>query len=156
VGAVFLQILPKSRLKVDEFRLYASKRSAGTRLVYAGKSLEVREATPDVFRGVDIVFISATTEVSKTLCPAAAKAGAMSMDDSSASRLEPNVPLVVPEVNAEDLAKHQRIVAPPNCTTVPLVMTLHALRRAAPVTRVTVATYQAVSGAGAAAVRELT
>ncbi|MBI3744803.1 MAG: aspartate-semialdehyde dehydrogenase [Chloroflexi bacterium] len=156
VGAVFLQILPKSKLKVDELRLYASKRSTGTRLAYDGKSLVVQEATPDVFRGVDFAFISATTEVSRTLCPAAAKAGAIAIDDSSAFRLEDNVPLVVPEVNAEDLAKHQRIVATPNCTTVPLVMALHALRRAAPVTRVTVATSQAVSGAGAAAVRELT
>lgn len=156
VGEEFLKILPKSRLPVRELRLYASKRSAGKRLAYDGQMLEVRETTPAVFEGADIVFISATAEASRRYVPVAARAGAVAIDDSSAFRLDPKVPLVVPEVNPQDLAGHQSIISTPNCTTVPLVMTLHALRRAAGLRRVVVSTYQSVSGAGASAVRELT
>lgn len=156
VGAEFLKVIENSSLPIDELRLYATKRSAGKRLRCRGEALEVRETTPEGFRGVDIVFISATTAASRELAPVAARAGAVAIDDSSAFRMDPNVPLVVPEVNAEDLARHQGIIATPNCTTVPLVMALHALRRASAIKRVVVATYQSVSGAGAAAVRELT
>ncbi|MEE9284399.1 MAG: aspartate-semialdehyde dehydrogenase [Dehalococcoidia bacterium] len=156
VGAQFLNILARDSLPLAALRLYASARSKGKRLEFKGEGLEVQEATDAVFQGVDIAFISATAEVSRALAPAAARAGAVAIDDSSAFRMERNVPLVVPEVNAEALAGHQGIVSTPNCTTVPLVMALHALRRARPIRRVVVSTYQSVSGAGAAAVGELT
>ncbi len=156
VGAEFLKVMERSSLPVRELRLCATRRSAGTKLQLRGELYTVQETTPDSFRGADIAFVSATTAASKELVPMAVRAGAIAIDDSSAFRLQPDVPLVVPEVNGEELTGHRGIVANPNCAAVPLVMALHALRRASPLRRVTVATYQSVSGAGAAAVRELT
>ena len=156
VGAQFLDILAGRALPLSELRLFASSRSSGKRLLFDGEELEVREAIPGIFEGVDVAFISTSTEVSLELAPAAAEAGAVAIDDSSAFRMEQDVPLVVPEVNADALASHRGIVSTPNCTTVPLVMVLHALGRASPIRRVVVSTYQSVSGAGAAAARQLT
>ena len=155
VGRVAMDLLEARRHPADAVSLLASSRSAGKKLPYAGGELTVREATRDSFTGIDVAFISASSTVSRALAPAAVEAGALVIDDGSAFRMEADVPLVVPEVNGEDVEWHRGIISIPNCTTTPLVMALAALRTAAALTRVTVATYQSVSGTGAAAVREL-
>ena len=155
VGAVALELLADRSYPPERIIAMASSRSAGKKLPYLGTELTVIEATPDAFDGVDVAFISASADVSRALAPEAVKRGALVIDDGSAFRMDPAVPLVVPEVNGADPEWHQGIVSIPNCTTTPLAMSLAALGQVATVTRVTVATYQAVSGTGAAAVREL-
>jgi aspartate-semialdehyde dehydrogenase len=133
----------------------ASERSWGKKLRVNGQELTVEEATPELLGEVDLVFIAAGSDTSRELAPIAAERGAMVIDKSSAFRMDPAVPLVVPEVNAGDLDGHRGIVSTPNCSTTPLVMALKPLDEVNRVTRVTVATYQAVSGTGAAAQEEL-
>lgn len=156
VGQRFLEVVAKRHFPLRNLRLLASKRSAGKRITFGEREIEVEETTTRSFAGVDLVFISATDEISREMAPVAAKAGAVAIDDSGVWRMDPKVPLVVPEVNADDVVNHEGILAIPNCSTTPLVMALWALHRVNPVTRVTVATYQSVSGTGAAAVQELT
>lgn len=155
VGAIALELLADRAYPAERIIVMASSRSIGKKLPYLETELTVIEAVPDAFEGVDVAFISVSAEVSRALAPEAVKRGALVIDDGSAFRMDPAVPLVVPEVNGADLEWHQGIVSIPNCTTTPLAMSLAALGQAAQVTRVTVATYQAVSGTGAAAVREL-
>ncbi len=155
VGSVFLRLLEERRFPASSIKLLASKRSHGKVLTVNGEELMVEETTPDSFRDVDIAFISAIGEVSRAFAPVAVEAGALVIDDSSAFRMEPNVPLVVPEINAEDLENHQGITAIPNCSTTPLVMALYPLHRVNPIKRIIVSTYQSVSGTGAQAVEEL-
>ena len=155
VGAIALELLADRAYPAERIIVMASSRSIGKKLPYLDTELTVIEAVPDAFEGVDVAFISVSAEVSRVLAPEAVKRGALVIDDGSAFRMDPAVPLVVPEVNGADLEWHQGIVSIPNCTTTPLAMSLAALGQAAQVTRVTVATYQAVSGTGAAAVREL-
>ena len=156
VGQEFLKTAVHRRFPIKELRLLASHRSAGRRITVGEWECEVEEATSRSFAGVDLAFFSATTEVSRQLIPVAVKAGAVVIDDSSAWRMEPDVPLVVPEVNAADLEWHKGITAIPNCPTTPLALTLWPLHRLNPVKRVIVDTYQSVSGTGALAVQELT
>ena len=155
VGQEFLRILAGRRFPLRNLRLLAGKRSAGRRITFGEREIEVEETTMHSFAGADLVFISATDEASRQFAPAAAKAGAVVIDDSGVWRMEPQVPLVVPEVNADDVAQHQGILAIPNCSTTPLVMALWPLHRVNPVQRVLVATYQSVSGTGRAAMEEL-
>lgn len=155
VGAQFLKILGHWGMQISDLRLLATARSAGLKLSFRGELIEVQETEPSSFEGIDIAFISATTDASRKWCHAAVEAGAVAIDDSSAFRLDSEVPLVVPEVNADDVEHHKGIISTPNCTTVPLVMVLHGLREIQPLKRVVVSTYQSVSGAGAAAVAEL-
>ncbi len=155
VGQEFLRIALQRRFPIKALRLLASSRSAGRRLAVGEREIEVEETTARSFDGVDLAFFSATTDVSHQLVPAAVKAGAIVIDDSSAWRMEPNVPLVVPEVNAADLDGHEGIISIPNCPTTPLVQTLWPLHQINPVKRIIVDTYQSVSGTGAAAVEEL-
>lgn len=155
VGREFLRILETSGFPLKSLRLLASARSAGSTLPFRGEHLPVERTTADAFAGQDFTFISATTEASREWVPAAARAGSIAIDDSSAFRMDPAVPLVVPEVNAADLDAHQRIVAIPNCSTTPLVLALSPLHAANRVQRVVVSTYQSVSGTGTAAVEEL-
>ncbi len=155
VGRVFLRVLEERRFPVQSLRLCASPRSVGKRLPFAGQELVVEEATPSLFAQCDLVFISASTAVSRQLAPVAVDAGCVVIDDSSAFRMEPHVPLVVPEVNGGDVAWHQGILAIPNCSTTPMVMALYPLHRVDPIRRIVVDTYQSVSGTGAAAVEEL-
>jgi len=155
VGAIALELLADRAYPAERIIVMASSRSIGKKLPYLDTELTVIEAVPDAFEGVDVAFISVSAEVSRALAPEAVKRGTLVIDDGSAFRMDPAVPLVVPEVNGADLEWHQGIVSIPNCTTTPLAMSLAALGQAAQVTRVTVATYQAVSGTGAAAVREL-
>lgn len=156
VGQEFLKIAVQRRFPIKGLRLLASHRSAGRRITVGEWELEVEEATSKSFTGVDLAFFSATTEVSRQLIPAAVKSGAVAIDDSSAWRMEPDVPLVVPEVNADDLQGHRGIIAIPNCPTTPLVQTLWPVHRVNRIQRIIVDTYQSVSGTGAAAVEELT
>jgi aspartate-semialdehyde dehydrogenase len=156
VGKVFLDIMATRPFPLKSLRLLASARSAGTRIRFRGEDLKVEETTPRSVEGADFVFISATDEISKEYAPIAARAGAVAIDDSGVWRMDPDVPLVVPEVNADDLVPGKRIVAIPNCSTTPLVMALAAINPVNPVQRVVVSTYQSVSGTGAGAMRELT
>ena len=155
VGQVFLRILEERDLPTNSIRLCASKRSEGKKLKVKGKELTVELATPQLLSEVDIAFISASGDVSRELAPVAVENGALVIDDSSAFRMNEDVPLVVPEVNAADLEKHRGIVSIPNCSTTPLVMALKPLIKVNPVKRVIVDTYQSVSGTGAAAMDEL-
>ena len=155
VGCEFLRILDQRRFPAGLVKLLASSRSAGTRISVGGRDVVVEETAPDSFKGVDIAFISASTSVSGELGPIASAAGALVIDDSSYFRMQPNVPLVVPEVNPEDVEWHRGIIAIPNCSTTPLVMVAHPLHRAATVMRIIADTYQSVSGAGGAAMAEL-
>ena len=155
VGAEFLRCMEERDFPVKELRLLATKRSEGRELTFRGETHIVHETTHDAFDGADVAFISASTAASKELCPIAASKGAVAFDDSSAFRQQEGVPLVVPEVNPEDLRQHNGIVSTPNCTTVPLVLSLHPLIRDRAVTRVIADTYQATSGSGGAAVVEL-
>jgi aspartate-semialdehyde dehydrogenase len=138
-----------------ELRLLASARSAGAGLDVAGTRHEVHEATPDAFEGVDIALFSAGADTSKALAPESARRGATVIDNSSAWRMDPAVPLVVSQVNPDDLVAHEGIIANPNCSTMQLVPVLMALRDAVGLERVVVDTYQAVSGTGSKAIKEL-
>ncbi len=155
VGAEFLRCMEERDFPVGELRLLATKRSEGRELNFRGQPHVVHETTPDAFDGADVVFVSASTAASLELCPAAARRGAVAFDDSSAFRQQEGVPLVVPEVNPADLRQHNGIIATPNCTTVPLVLSLHPLIQDRALTRVIADTYQATSGSGGAAVSEL-
>lgn len=155
VGEVFLRVAAERAFPMGELRLLASARSAGRRLRFQGEEIEVRETTGEALEGADLVFCSATSAVSRRWGPVVAAQGGVLIDDGSAFRMEPNVPLVVPEVNGADVTWHEGILSIPNCTTTPLVVALDAMRRVAPLARVTVATYQSVTGVGTAAAREL-
>ena len=155
VGQVFLRVLAERDFPANSVRVCASKRSVGKTLHVNGRPLTVEMATPELLRDVDLAFISANGDVSRELAPIAVREGAMVIDDSSAFRMEPDVPLVVPEVNAADLEHHRGIVSIPNCSTTPLVMALRPLHDANPIRRVVADTYQSVSGTGAAAMEEL-
>ena len=155
VGQEFIRILLQRHFPVASLRLMASSRSAGKRLMVGEEEVEVEEANHRSFEGADFVFISATDEASRELAPVAAKVGAIAIDDSGVWRMDPSVPLVVPEVNADDVVNHKGILAIPNCSTTPVVMVLWPLHRLNPVKRVVACTYQSVSGTGKAAVQEL-
>jgi aspartate-semialdehyde dehydrogenase len=155
VGSEFLRTMEERLLPVKELRLLATKRSAGQTRRFHGADLTIAETTPHAFDGADVAFISATTAASKELCPLARDRGAIAFDDSAAFRQEPGVPLVVPEVNPEDLRDHQGIIATPNCSTVPLVLALSPLMARRRVLRIIADTYQSTSGAGTEAMAEL-
>ena len=156
VGTEFLNILKDHYTGLPQLTLLASARSAGNTIEVNGESVVIQEATPESFEGVDIAFISVSSEISLDLAPHAVKAGAIVIDDSSAFRMDDTVPLVVPEVNGDDCKWHEGIISIPNCSTTPLVMVLQALRELSEITRVTASTYQSVSGAGSAAMTALT
>ncbi len=155
VGRHFLEILEERRFPVKGLRLLATTRSAGRKVLWGEREIEVEVTTAESFGGADFVFVSASGEASRQYCPIAAKAGAIAIDDSSAWRMDPRVPLVVPEVNAADVEHQQGIIAIPNCSTTPLVMCLWPVHRVNPIKRIIVDTYQSVSGTGKAAVDEL-
>ncbi|MCX7886395.1 MAG: aspartate-semialdehyde dehydrogenase [Verrucomicrobiae bacterium] len=155
VGLEMIQTLEKRHFPVKELRLFASERSVGKKLKFRGEEVPVELLTADVFGGVDFALFSAGATRSKEFAPAAVSAGAIVIDNSSAFRLEPDVPLVVPEVNAEDAKHHKGIIANPNCSTAIMVVAVYPLHKVNPVKRIVVATYQAASGAGAKAMAEL-
>ena len=155
VGKEFLKVLEERRFPVNHVRLLASRRSAGTSLSFNGVDLEVEETKPESFRDMDFAFISVNTELSKEMAPIAVEQGALVIDDSSAFRMFPDVPLVVPEINGQDVEEHQGIISIPNCCVTPMVMALYPLHCVNPISRIIVDTYQSVSGAGGEAVRGL-
>lgn len=155
VGRTMISILEERNFPVDRLRLLASARSVGKTLTYRGAEIAVEELTPDSFEKGEIVLSSPGGSVSKWFAPSAAKAGALVIDNTSAFRMYPDVPLVVPEVNPEEAFKHSGIIANPNCSTIQMVVVLKPLHDAATIRRVVVSTYQAVSGAGIAAISEL-
>lgn len=155
VGQQMIQTLEKRELPIKKLTLLSSARSAGTKITFKGEEVVVQEAKPESFEGIDIALFSAGGSVSKVLAPEAAKRGAIVIDNTSAFRMDENVPLVVPEVNEEDLKKHNGIIANPNCSTIQMVVALEPIRKAFGLKKVLVSTYQAVSGAGAAAINEL-
>lgn len=155
VGQEFLTLLEQRNFPFSELKLLSSARSAGKKIPFKGKTYTVEEATPESFKGIDLVLSSAGGSVSKQLAPYAVKAGALVVDNTSAFRMDPEVPLVVPEINAGDILKHKGIIANPNCSTIIMVVPLAPLHKFAKIKRVVAATYQAVSGAGAVAMQEL-
>ena len=156
VGQEFIKILEQRDFPIASMRLLASERSSGLSLFFKHRRIEVEEASPENFRGVDIALFSAGAEISRRLAPLAVQAGVVVIDNSAAFRMEPWVPLVVPEVNPEDIEWHKGIIANPNCSTIQIVMALYPLHKVNPIKRIVVSTYQSVSGTGAAAIKELT
>ncbi|HLT56131.1 MAG TPA: aspartate-semialdehyde dehydrogenase [Bacillota bacterium] len=155
VGQKIISLLQEKKFPINEIKLLSSKRSAGTKIRFNDKTITVEEATPDSFEGVDIALFSAGGSVSKQLAKEAVKRGAVVVDNTSAFRMDEKVPLVVPEVNEEDLTRHEGIIANPNCSTIQMVTALKPIRDHFGLKRVIVSTYQAVSGAGNQAVEEL-
>jgi aspartate-semialdehyde dehydrogenase len=155
VGVEFLQLLEERDFPLAELRLLASPRSAGKKVRFKGTELTIEALTADAFRGVDIALFSAGGAISREYAPAAVRAGAVVVDNSSAFRMDEGVPLVVPEINPEAVKTHKGIIANPNCSTIIAATPLWPLHRVNPVKRLVAATYQAASGAGAAGMAEL-
>ena len=155
VGVEMIETLERRNFPVGKLTLLASARSVGKRLKFRGTELTVTELTKDSFRGIDIALFSAGGNISQEFGPLAAAAGCVVVDNSSAFRMDPEVPLVVPEINAVDVKLHRGIIANPNCTTIITLMALYPLHQAFGVKRVFASSYQAVSGTGAKAVEEL-
>lgn len=155
VGAEFLSVLSKRRFPIGELKLLASKNSVGKTLEFNGARHCVEELTAASFEGVDIALFSAGGARSKEFAAIAVKSGAIVIDNSSAFRMDPNVPLIVPEINPEAAFRHQGIIANPNCTTIIMGVAIYPIHKINPIKRIVVASYQAVSGAGAQALEEL-
>ncbi|MDD4924640.1 MAG: aspartate-semialdehyde dehydrogenase [Dehalococcoidales bacterium] len=156
VGQEFIKILEQRNFPVESMDLLASDRSAGKKLFFNHQEIEVKETTPDSFKGIDIALFSAGAEISRYFAPIAAQSGAVVVDNSSAWRMDSKTPLVVPEINVEDIKKHKGIIANPNCSTIQMVVALYPLHRTNPIKRIIASTYQSVSGTGIAAIDELT
>jgi len=156
VGQEFIKVLVQRNFPMNSVHLFASDRSAGRKLIINQQEIEVKETAPESFEGIDIALFSAGAEISRHFAPLAAQSGAVVIDNSAAFRMEPSVPLVVPEVNPEDIEWHNGIIANPNCSTIQIVVALCPLHRVNPIKRIVVSTYQSVSGTGLAAVEELT
>ncbi|WP_088808972.1 MULTISPECIES: aspartate-semialdehyde dehydrogenase [Listeria] len=156
VGTQMIQLLEEAAtFKIKQISFLSSARSAGQKLTFKGKEVIVQEATPESFNGVDIALFSAGGSVSKKFAEEAVKRGAIVIDNTSAYRMDENVPLVVPEVNERALKKHQGIIANPNCSTIQMVAALEPIRKEWGLNRIIVSTYQAVSGSGVSAIQEL-
>jgi aspartate-semialdehyde dehydrogenase len=154
VGTEFLQVLSKRDFPINNLKLFAHESEAGTKITFKGETYTVEAVKENSFKGIDIALFSAGGDVSKQLAPLAVKSGAIVVDNSSAFRMEEDVPLVVPEVNAEDIKKHKGIIANPNCSTIIMVMVLNPIYKLSRIKRVIVSTYQAVSGGGTLAMAE--
>lgn len=155
VGREMLKILEERNFPVGKLVPLASARSAGKTLKFRGEDVTIQEAREDAFQGVDIVLGAAENDIAQRFAPAIVKAGAVFVDNSSAFRLHPEVPLIVPEVNPEDIKNHKGIISNPNCSTIITVAAVNALNKIAPIQTMTASTYQAVSGAGAGGPVEL-
>jgi aspartate-semialdehyde dehydrogenase len=155
VGQEFLKIIEERKFPFASLKMLASSRSAGKKIDFMGKTYTVEELTKDSFKGIDIALFSAGGGRSKEFAPAAVEAGAVVIDNSSAFRMDPEVPLVVPEVNADAIKKHKGIIANPNCSTIIANVPVWPLHKANPIKRMIVSTYQAASGAGQSAMLEM-
>ncbi len=155
VGGTMLEILAERDFPIDHLRLLASERSRGKRLKFRGEELEVQVLSGDSFAGIDYALFSAGSARSREFAPAAVASGAIVVDNSSAFRMDPEVPLVVPEVNAHALRNHRGLIANPNCSTIPVVVVLKPLHDRFRIKRLVISTYQSVSGTGTKAIQEL-
>ena len=155
VGVEMMRVLERREFPVGRLRLLASARSAGKELLFEGKPVVIEELTPDSFEGIDFALFSAGASISREFAPHAVRAGAVVVDNSSEFRMNPDVPLVVPEINVDDIARHQGILANPNCTTAITLLGLAPLHGRFGLRRVVASSYQAVSGSGAQAIIEL-
>src|SRR5256885_14819112 len=155
VGQEFLTVLAERNFPIKNLKLLASARSAGKTATFAGKTYTIEELTHDSFKDVQIAFFSAGGSISKEFAPSAVKAGAVVVDNTSAFRMKEGIPLVVPEVNPEQIHKHNGIIANPNCSAIIMNVPVWPLHKANRVKRIIVSTYQAVSGAGAQGLYDL-
>jgi len=155
VGREMLKVLEERNFPIGKLKLLASPRSVGKLIPFKGQQIAVELADENAFEGMDIVLGAASNELAKRLAPAIVKAGAVFVDNSSAFRMDPEVPLVVPEVNPEDAKKHKGIISNPNCSTIITITAVNALNSVSPIKTMVASTYQAVSGAGAAGPVEL-
>jgi aspartate-semialdehyde dehydrogenase len=155
VGAELLRVLERRSFPVETLRPLCSQRSAGTTVSFRGEDVPATELSAASFEGIDLAFFSAGGDISRQYAPIAREAGAVVIDNSSVFRMEPDVPLVIPEINGEDVRQHRGLIANPNCTTAVALMALYPLHRAFGVRRVVASSYQAVSGSGTRAINEL-
>ncbi|CAG7602424.1 Aspartate-semialdehyde dehydrogenase [Paenibacillus solanacearum] len=155
VGEQILRLLAERNFPINELKLLSSARSAGSKLSFKGREITLEEAKPESFDGVDIALFSAGGDVSRALVPEAIKRGTVCVDNTSAFRMDPETPLVVPEVNMDKINEHKGVIANPNCSTIQMVQTLKPLYDRYGISRIIVSTYQAVSGAGARAIDEM-
>lgn len=155
VGQEMMKILLERNFPVGELRPIASARSAGATLDFGGKQVTIVEASDDAFEGLDIVLGAAENDIAERFAPAIVKAGAVFVDNSSAFRLDPKVPLIIPEINPEDVSWHSGIIANPNCTTIVTLVAINALAKESPIETIIASSYQAVSGAGKNGIDEL-
>jgi len=155
VGREFLELLERRDFPLTSLRVLASSRSKGRTMPFRGQTLTVEELTEASFEGCHLAFFSAGASRSRQFAPAAVRAGAVVIDNSSAFRMEPDVPLVIPEINPDDLSQHHGIIANPNCSTIIALMAIAPLRKLGKIRRIVISTYQAASGAGAQAMEEL-
>ena len=156
VGQEIIKVLEQRKFPVASIRLLATEYSSGMKILFNHRRIEVGEARPDAFRDVDIAFFSTDADISRRLSPLAVEAGAVVIDNSSAFRMNPAVPLVIPEVNPEDIEWHKGIIASPNCAAIQMAVALHPLHKTNPIKRIVVSTYESVSSSGGAALREVT
>src|SRR6188472_1149016 len=155
VGAEFIATMDKRNFRVGKLRALASARSAGKTIDFRGERIFIEELTPHAFHGVDIALFSAGGSISRKYAPIAVKSGAVVIDNSSAFRMDPDVPLVIPEINANRIRDHKGIIANPNCSAITALVPLWPIHKVNRIKRVILSTYQAASGAGAAAMEEL-
>lgn len=155
VGREMLKVLDERNFPIGELRLLASARSVGKEIEFKGKKIAVQEACPTAFEGMDIVLGASTNAVAKELAPHIVKAGAVFVDNSSAFRMDPDVPLIVPEINGDDAKNNKGIIANPNCSTIITLVAVNGINKLSPIQSMVASTYQAVSGAGAAGPVEL-
>ena len=155
VGNEMLKVLAERKFPISELIPLASERSAGKQIDFAGSKVTIRKAEESAFKGVDIVLGAAENDIAEEMAPFIKKAGAVFVDNSSAFRLFPEVPLVVPEVNAEDVKWHSGIIANPNCVTIIAAVAMNPILKLSPAKRIIASSYQAVSGAGIGGLREL-
>jgi aspartate-semialdehyde dehydrogenase len=156
VGQETIKILEQRKFPVASIQLLSAEHSSGVKLLFNHERIEVKEAKAEAFRDVDIAFFSAGVDVSRRLAPLAAETGAVVIDNTSAFRMDPRVPLVVPEVNPGDIEWHKGIIASPKCSTIQMVVALYPLHRVNPIRRIVVSTYESVSSSGSAALKEVT
>jgi aspartate-semialdehyde dehydrogenase len=155
VGQEIVKVLEERKFPIASICLLIYEHSSDVKLLFNHRRIEVRKARPEAFRDVDIAFFSTGEDISRRLLPWADEAGTVVIDSSTAFRMEPAVPLVVPEVNPEDIEGHKGIIASPNCSTIQMVVALYPLHKVNPIKRIVVSTYEAVSSSGAAAMQEL-
>ncbi len=155
VGQEFLRVIERRAFPYKKLTLLASARSAGKTVTFRGESLTIQELKEDSFQGVDLALFSAGGSITKHFAPIAVRAGTVVVDNSSAYRMDPETPLVIPEINPEDAKSHRGIIANPNCSTIIMLMACYPIHRLSPIKSIVVSTYQAASGAGAAAMEEL-